>query len=386
MKNICLLGATGSIGLQTCDIIKNHNDVFKLVAVSCNNSIDKMRTILNSFPSIKYACVSSFIKEELKKEYCNITFFDGENGLLDLIKESNTNFVVNALVGFVGLKPTVFTIENDIDIALANKESLVIGGELINSLLKNHISSHLYPIDSEHVALAKLLKNRDYNTINSLIITASGGSFRDLSRDELDKVTIKDALNHPSWSMGEKITIDSATMVNKAFEIIEAHYLFNFPPEKIKVLLHDESKVHSLILMNDNSFIADIGPCDMRIPIAYALFEGNYIKDDNLPKLDLESINGLHFRKLDKKRYPALDFAYRVIHEKGTLGACFNASNEACNEAFRSGKLPFNKIEYIIKTMMDSHRIIDNPTLEDLVYVHNSVYNETKEYIDKEKW
>ena len=184
--------------------------------------------------------------------------------------------------------------------------------------------------------------------------------------------------------MGAKITIDSATMVNKAFEIIEAYHLFGIEGDKIKVLLHDESYIHSLILMNDNSFVADIGPRDMRIPIAYALFEGNYIKDENLPKLNLEDIGSLNFRKLVNDRYPALDLAYRVIKEKGTLGACFNASNEACNLAFREGRLPFSKIEEIIIKMMDSHRIIDNPTLEDLLYVHSSIYKETEEYIKKE--
>lgn len=383
MKNICLLGVTGSIGLQACDIISNHKDRFSLLAVSCNTSIKTLKDVLNKFDSIKYVSVSSSIVDELRKEYPNITFYTDEEGLIELIKNSKPDMVVNALVGFVGLKPTVYTIENNIDIALANKESLVIGGELINELLKTH-SSKLYPIDSEHVALAKLLKNRNIDDISSLVITASGGSFRNLSREELVGVTVKDALNHPSWSMGAKITIDSATMVNKAFEIIEAYHLFGIEGDKIKVLLHDESYIHSLLLMNDNSYIADIGPRDMRIPIAYALFEGNYIKDEKLPKLDLADVCSLNFRKLNKDRYPALDLAYRVIKEKGTLGAVFNAANEACNLAFRENRLPFNKIEEIILKMMNSHRIIDNPTLEDLIYVHSSTYKETEEYIAKE--
>ena len=384
MKRICLLGSTGSIGVNTLDIIERNSSRFEVVAVSCNSKIDLMEKILNRFSSIKYACVCKGLTKEFANRFPHITFFEKEEGLIELIKASSPDMVVNALVGFVGLLPSIYTIENDIDLALANKESLVIGGELINNLLKEH-KGKMYPIDSEHVALAKLLKNRNINDVDSLIITASGGSFRDLSRDKLVDVTVSDALNHPSWSMGDKITIDSATMVNKAFEIIEAYHLFGFNKDKIKVLLHDESYIHSLILMNDHSYVADIGPRDMAIPISYALNEGNYYKDEKLPKLNLEDVMSLHFRKLDLNRYPAIKFAYKVIEEKGTLGAVFNAANEACNLYFRKGLLPFNRIEEIIEEQMNAHRIIDNPSLEDLLYVHDATFKAVEKYIKEDK-
>lgn len=384
MKKICLLGASGSIGLSTCDVLKKFPDDFSLVAVSVNKRIDVLEDILKDFKSIKYVCVCNENIDRLKEKYSNIIFFSKEEGLISLIEQCSCDIVVNALVGFVGLKPTVYAIENDINVALANKETLVVGGELINNLLKKHSKVHLYPIDSEHVALAKCLKNKNTADVKRLVITASGGSFRDLKRSELANVSVIDALKHPSWKMGDKITIDSATMVNKGFEIIEAYYLFHIDESKIDVLLHDESVIHSLIEMNDNSFVADLGPADMRIPISFALFEQNYVYNENLPTLDLSKLHSLHFRELDLSRYPALELARRCIRSKGTLGCVMNAANEACNLAFRNRELPFNEIEDIIKRVMDEHRIIDNPTLEDLIYVNKQSYETAWRYI-KEK-
>ena len=229
MKKICLLGSTGSIGRQTIEIINDNIKDFSLVGVSCGKNINELRKILFSNQDIKFVCVQD--KENislLEEEFKDITFYYGDEGLIKLIDSSSYDMVVNALVGFVGFIPSVHTISKNIDLALANKESLVVGGELINDLLKKS-TSKLYPIDSEHVALAKCLKGKKKKEIKRLVITASGGSFRDLSREELTNVTKEDALKHPSWSMGEKITIDSATMMNKGFEIIEAKHLFNLP-------------------------------------------------------------------------------------------------------------------------------------------------------------
>lgn len=385
MKKICLLGASGSIGISTCDILQTFQDQFLLEAVSINKRVDVLEDILSRFASIKYVCVCSESIDELVKKYPHITFFNKEDGLIDLIKASKCDMVVNALVGFVGLKPTAYAISHDIDVALANKETLVAGGELINKLLNEHPKAHLYPIDSEHVALAKCLMHKDVKDIKRLVITASGGAFRNLKREELENVTLQDALKHPSWSMGDKITIDSATMVNKGFEIIEAYHLFHIDEDKIDVLLHDESIIHSLIEMNDHSYVADLGPADMRIPISFALFCKNYQKNDRLPTLDLAKIGAIHFRELDLNRYPALVLARRCIKEKGTLGCVMNAANEACNLAFRKGELAFNRIEEIIKRVMDEHRIIDNPTLEDLLYVNQQSYEQAWVYIKEEK-
>ncbi|MBE6143013.1 MAG: 1-deoxy-D-xylulose-5-phosphate reductoisomerase [Erysipelotrichaceae bacterium] len=368
MKKICLLGSTGSIGRQTIEIINDNIKDFSLVGVSCGKNINELRKILFSNKDIKFACVQD--KENislLEEEFKDVTFYYGDEGLIKLIDSSSYDMVVNALVGFVGFIPSVHTISKNIDLALANKESLVVGGEIINDLLKKS-TSKLYPIDSEHVALAKCLKGKKKKEIKRLVITASGGSFRDLSREELTNVTKEDALKHPSWSMGEKITIDSATMMNKGFEIIEAKHLFNLPLKKIDVLLHDESVIHSLVEFVDNSYLADLGPADMKVPISYALYEGKRQKI-NTKVLKLEEMGTLHFRKLDLKRYPCIEYALRSIKTGGTLPCVLNASNEEAVYAFLRNEISFLEIEEIINLMISSHRVIDNPTIEDIVYI-----------------
>ena len=382
MKKICLLGSTGSIGTQTIEIINENTKEFSLVGVSCGQNINELRKILLTHPSITSACVKNesdylLIKEEFK----NVNFFYGDDGLLELITDAKPDMVVNALVGFVGFLPSVHTLENNIDLALANKESLVVGGDIINDLLKK-TTAKLYPIDSEHVALAKCLKNKKKKEIKRLVITASGGSFRDLSREQLVNVTKEDALKHPSWSMGAKITIDSATMMNKGFEVIEAKHLFNIPIKQIDVLLHDESVIHSLVEFVDNSYLADLGPADMKVPIAYALYEGkrNEVKTKTL---DLELLGSLHFRKLDLKRYPCLEYALEAIKTGGTMPCALNACNEEVVYAFLEGKISFLEIEEIIRCMLDTHRVIDNPTIQDIVYVDKLTRNLTIEEIKR---
>ena len=368
MKKICLLGSTGSIGKQTIEIINDNIKDFSLVGVSCGKNINELRKILLSNKNIKFACVQE--KENislLEEEFKDVTFYYGDEGLIKLIDSSSYDMVVNALVGFVGFIPSVHTISKNIDLALANKESLVVGGEIINDLLKKS-TSKLYPIDSEHVALAKCLKGKKKKEIKRLVITASGGSFRDLSREELTNVTKEDALKHPSWSMGEKITIDSATMMNKGFEIIEAKHLFNLPLKKIDVLLHDESVIHSLVEFVDNSYLADLGPADMKVPISYALYEDKRQKI-NTKVLKLEEMGTLHFRKLDLKRYPCIEYALRSIKTGGTLPCVLNASNEEAVYAFLRNEISFLEIEEIINLMISSQRVIDNPTIEDIVYI-----------------
>ena len=368
MKKICLLGSTGSIGRQTIEIINDNIKDFSLVGVSCGKNINELRKILFSNQDIKFVCVQD--KENislLEEEFKDVTFYYGDEGLIKLIDSSSYDMVVNALVGFVGFIPSVHTISKNIDLALANKESLVVGGEIINDLLKKS-TSKLYPIDSEHVALAKCLKGKKKKEIKRLVFTASGGSFRDLSREELTNVTKEDALKHPSWSMGEKITIDSATMMNKGFEIIEAKHLFNLPLKKIDVLLHDESVIHSLVEFVDNSYLADLGPADMKVPISYALYEGKR-KKTNTKVLKLEEMGTLHFRKLDLKRYPCIEYALRSIKTGGTLPCVLNASNEEAVYAFLRNEISFLEIEEIINLMISSHRVIDNPTIEDIVYI-----------------
>ena len=383
MKKLCVLGITGSIGVNVADIVKNNREDFEIVGVALYSNIEILFTVLSEHPSIKYVYVGEAkLKNEILNKYPNLTIFTKEDSMIKLIDAFDYDMVVNALVGFAGLEPTVHTLRKGIDCALANKESLVVGGELINSILKSS-SCKLYPIDSEHVALAKCLKNKKVSDVNRLILTASGGSFRNKTRDELKNVTVDDALKHPSWKMGAKITIDSATMINKGFEIIEAYYLFNFDIDKIDVLLHDESVIHSLIEMNDHSLLADLGPADMRIPISYALYEGNYHNVDDVSYLSLEDLTSLHFRKYDKNRYPGVELAKRAIREGGTMPCVLNAANEALNLAFRQNKISFLSIEEIIEKVMNLHTIINEPTLEDLINVNKWAYDKAISFIEK---
>ena len=370
MKKICLLGSTGSIGSQTIELINENPKDFSLVAVSCGKNIELFRKILANNKNIKWACVQ--LENDylvLKEEFKNINFYYGDEGLLELLQDcyKSIDLVVNALVGFAGFLPSVRTLELNTDLALANKESLVVGGEIINRILKT-TNAKLYPIDSEHVALAKCLKGKKKTEIKRLILTASGGSFRDLSREELAHVTKEDALKHPSWSMGAKITIDSATMMNKGIEVIEAKYLFNLPVDKIDILLHDESVIHSLVEFVDNSYLADLGPADMKVPIAYALYQKER-KKITTRSLNLEDLGTLHFRKLDLKRYPCISYALKAIKQGGTLPCVLNASNEEAVYAFLEGKISFIEIEEIINMMLDSHRVISDPMIDDIVYV-----------------
>ena len=378
---ILVLGASGSIGEQTLDIISSNTNDFELVGLSVGNNVKVLKKILKKFPSVKYVCVKNEKDYlSLKKKYINISFYYGDGGLISLINNAQPEMVVNALVGFVGLSPTIYSLENNIDVAIANKESIVVGGELINNILKTS-KAKLYPIDSEHVALAKCLKGNNKN-VAKLILTASGGAFRNLDRDELKNVTKEDALKHPSWSMGEKITIDCATMMNKGFEVIEAHYLFNVEPEKIDILMHDESKVHSLILLDDGSYIADIGPSDMRIPISYALYKNERV-NTNI-RLPLEDFGNFHFHKFSPNRYPCVGFALKALKQGGTMLACLNASNEIAVNAFLRKEIKFLDIEKVIETSCKRHRVISNPTLEDLVYADKISREEALRIIKEE--
>ena len=374
---ICLLGASGSIGKQTIDVINKFPKDFSLAAFSVGKRTRCISYILRKHPDVKHICIQDkAIANKYKKKYPNITFYSEEKGLLELIRNSDSEMVVNALVGFVGLLPSIEAIKCHKKLALANKESLVVGGDLINSLLKEY-NGELYPIDSEHSALWKCLKV-DSHDVNRLILTASGGSFRKLSRKELENVTPEDALKHPTWKMGNKITIDSATMVNKAFEIIEAGYLFNYPYSKVGVTLHDESYLHSYVSLSSGGYRGEISKPDMRNPIRFALFEGNIPFKTSYFK-SLDDLKGLHFHDFDIARFPAINFAKVVLDKKGTMGAILNRSNEEAVYAFLANKIKFLDIEKIISLSLKNMKYIAKPTLEEILEVDRL----TKEYAHK---
>ena len=361
MRKICLLGASGSIGGQTLDVIRKHPVDFSLVGFSVGKQVDKIPDIINEF-NPKFVCVKEDAKD-IVKQFPSIKFFYGNEGLNELIKACNCDMVVNALVGFVGLKPSLTALENNKILSLANKETLVTGGELINKLLKEG-KGKLIPIDSEHVALSKCLAVDNQN-VDKIIITASGGAFRKLSRDQLENVTPEDALKHPTWSMGQKITIDSATMVNKTFEIIEAYYLFGYKYEDIELMFNYESFVHSLVRYKDGSYRLDEGKPDMRVPIKYALYEGACEYD--LVYVDkLEDYKASNLYLFDYDRFPIVNLAKKVIDEKGLYGATFNAANEEAVYAFLNKKIKFTDIENVIDYCVNNVNNIQNPSYEDI--------------------
>ena len=365
MKKIILLGASGSIGTQTIDVIKHHPEEYELVAFSVGKRIQEVRNILSEF-DVKEVCVSSEDDAQmLSCEYPGVHFTSGDEGLLHLVSLEEGNWVVNALVGSVGLRPTLVAIEHGKNIALANKETLVVGGKFVKEALKKH-KVELTPIDSEHSAIFQCLQGIDKEDIDKLIITASGGSFRDKSRDELKGVSVKQALSHPNWSMGAKITIDSATLMNKGFEVIEAHYLFDIDYDDIDVLLHKESIIHSLIQTKDTALLAQMGTADMRLPIQYALSYPKRFDLVNGEKCDLAKIGTLHFDYPDTNRFPLLKTAYECGRKEGNACAILNAANEVAVHAFLNEQIEFLDIERLIFKALENIEYIENATLDDV--------------------
>ena len=381
MMTVCLLGASGSIGQQTIEVmLKNPND-FDLLAFSVGKRTRCIRGIVNHFPNIKAICIQDKkVMKRYQKKYTGITFLFGDDGLDELIKLSNAQMVVNALVGFVGLKPSLTALENDKILCLANKESLVIGGELVNKLLKNGHGS-LIPIDSEHVAIKKCL-DVDNQNVDKIIITASGGPFRNLKREELKNITPEQALAHPNWKMGKKITIDSATMVNKTFEIIEAHYLFGTSFCNIEIKINYNSYVHSIVRYNDGTYRLDVGKPDMRVPIKYALYQG-LTPYKTVVTNNLNNIKNTSFGDFDIQRFPIVKVAERVINEKGTLGAIFNGANEEAVKAFLNHEIPFLGIENLINACLLKQESIIHPDYQTLKAADQKARQMVRELIMK---
>ena len=363
MKYVYIVGASGSIGSQTLDIIRDNPQEFKVIGLSLGRDLVKAKKIIEEFKP-EVICFRENVNIELS--YNPIIYY-GDEGLKELssYKKYDNEIFVNALVGISGLLPTICAIKAKKDILLANKETLVVAGDIIKNLVRDH-NVNLIPIDSEHSAILECIKGESKDEIKRLIITASGGSFRDKQRSELINVTKEDALKHPNWNMGAKITIDSATMMNKAFEIIEAHYLFDIPYYKIDTVLHRESIVHSLVEFNDGVIKASLGTSDMHIPIQYAL---KYPKHDNinLKPLNLFDLS-LHFSELKSDRFPCIDYAYYVSNKDNRIYfAVLNAANEAAVKLFLDDKIKFLDIEKIIL------EYIKNPIYESIEYNINNI-------------
>ena len=379
MKGVYIVGASGSIGTQALDVIREYQNEFKVIGLSLGRDLIKAKQIVEEFkPEI--ICLRE--KVDFKLSYNPIIVY-GDEGLLKIAsyRKLQNEVFVNALVGISGLMPTVIAINAKKDIALANKETLVVAGDIINSLIKDNGVS-LTPIDSEHSAILECLKGENKQEVKRLIITASGGSFRNKTREELADVTKEMALNHPNWSMGSKITIDSATMMNKGFEVIEAHHLFQIPYDKIDTILHPESIVHSMVEYKDGVIKAAIGSADMHTPIAYALRYPKHEEIKNKP-LDLIGLN-LHFEELSKKRYPCLEYAYYATSRGGIYPAVLNASNEAAVWLFLNDKIKFLDIEKIIYDEIHDDKYESYEyTLDTIIKVSNKIINSIKERYDR---
>lgn len=363
MKYISLLGATGSIGTQTLDVIKSHPDMFQLVAFSSGRNIELTKKIIQEYRPSLVSVADKRDYELLKQSFPAVQFSYGMEGLIEVAVFDKADILVNAVIGSVGLHPTLQAIEAKKIIAIANKETLVTAGHIVMEAAAKY-NVPVLPVDSEHSAIFQCLQGENQRNIERLIITASGGSFRDLSRTELEQVTVEDALNHPNWSMGAKITIDSATMMNKGLEVIEAHWLFGLPYEKIDVLLHKESIIHSMVEFHDSSVIAQLGTPDMRIPIQYALSYPERLHTANGQRLDLATIGKLHFQQMDMERFKCLHFAYEAGKAGGTLPTVLNAANEVAVQKFLNKEISFLQIEELIEKALNSHQNILNPSLE----------------------
>lgn len=364
MKIISILGVSGSIGTQAIDVLRNHKDKFQLGAISVGKNINYLEEILEEFnpPLVSVMEESDYLN--LKQKYPEIEFTYGDEGLID-VATYKTDLLLTAVMGSVGLIPTIKAIESGTDIALANKETLVAAGSIVMQKAKEY-NVKIIPVDSEHSAIYQCLNGENLREVKNIIITASGGSFRDLTREELKSVTLKDALNHPNWSMGQKITIDSATMMNKGLEVIEAKHLFDLESTQIKTLLHRESIIHSMVEFVDNSMMAQIGNSDMRTAIQYAFSYPERIYKDN--PLDFNTISTLNFKPMDLERFKMLRFAYDALEIGGTMPAVMNAANEFAVAEFLNGKIEFLEIEDIVESRMNQHKVVQNPDLETILY------------------
>lgn len=375
MKYISILGATGSIGSQTLDVLRKCGNDFMLLGISANKSYDKVVSIINEFKP-KYVAItdeSTFMKVS---NYCKVNNLDvdvsfGLDGLNKIATIPEAEIVVTSVVGMIGLIPTLKAINAGKNIALANKETLVVGGSLVTKAAKEN-KVLLLPVDSEHGAVFQCLHNNNLSEVEKIILTASGGPFRGKTIKELQNVTLKEALNHPRWKMGSKITIDSATLMNKGLEVIEAHWLFNAEYESIQVVVHPESIIHSMVEYVDGSILAQLGTTDMKLPIQYAL---NYPirKNGVVEKLDFYKLSSLSFHKPDVETFKCLRLAYDAGKIGGTMPTILNAANEAAVELFLNEKIAFLKIGDIIEECMNKFTYINNFEVEDILEIDKKV-------------
>ncbi len=365
IKNIVVLGSTGSIGKNTLEVVRNLKDEFRVVGLSANSRWELLSEQIEEFQPAYVALNNGGLVEKLKNRFSNnrLEIIAGNNCLKELVLRDEVDIVVSAVVGAVGLPAAIATLQQGKTLALANKESLVMAGHIVMSLAKK---AQILPVDSEHSAIFQALQSGRRNEIKRVIITASGGPFYDYPQDELPNVKPAQALKHPTWQMGQKITIDSATLMNKALEIIEARWLFDLKTEQIDVVIHPQSIIHSMVEFCDGSVIAQMGMPDMKVPIQYALTYPER-KSLSVQHLDLSKIGSLTFKKPDMEKFPALRLGYQAAKEGGTVGVILNAANEVAVQAFLNGQIKFTEISSSVEKVINNHLFIKNPCLEDIL-------------------
>lgn len=380
MKHIALLGSTGSIGVQTTDVIRNHPEEFKLFAMAFGRNVEKALPLIREFNPSIIVVQDEEAKTKLIEENVQAEILVGSKGMKEIATHDRVDVLVNAIMGSVGLEATLGAIESHKQVALANKETLVTAGHLVMEAAKRN-QVDILPVDSEHSAIYQCLNGENHKDVNKITLTASGGSFRDKSRADLEGVTVEDALNHPNWSMGAKITIDSATMMNKGLEVIEAHWLFDIPYDNIDVIQHRESVIHSMVEFKDKSVIAQLGTPDMRVPIQYALTFPNRLEMQETKTLNLVEIGKLHFEEMDFDRFPCLRMAYEAGRAGGTMPTVLNAANEQAVALFLEGKISFLTIEALIERALEEHEVIPKPSLDTIVAVDQEIRTRIKSYV-----
>ncbi len=366
-KQIAILGSTGSIGTQALQVIEEHPDLYEAYVLTAGNQVDKLIAQARKFMPEAVVIANESKYPQLKEALADlpIKVYAGEDALCQIVQEAPIDMVLTAMVGYAGLRPTMNAIRARKPIALANKETLVVAGELINELARVN-GTPILPVDSEHSAVFQCLAGEVGNPIEKVILTASGGPFRTLSREQLATVTKEQALHHPNWTMGAKITIDSASMMNKGFEVIEARWLFGVRPEQIEVVVHPQSVIHSMVQFEDGAVKAQLGMPDMRLPIQYAFSYPDRIRA-SFPRLNFRTCTSLTFEQPDPERFRNLALAYEALHRGGNMPCIVNAANEVCVRAFLDDRVSFLGMSDVIERTMEQVPFIAKPTYEDYV-------------------
>ncbi|MBD3244523.1 MAG: 1-deoxy-D-xylulose-5-phosphate reductoisomerase [Candidatus Moranbacteria bacterium] len=388
-KKIVILGSTGSIGKQTLEIVREFPNLFKVIGLSANTNFPQILKQIQEFKPQSVAMMEKSatmkVKQRLKllgQGYKNIKVNYGLEALCDLAKMEEANIVITSVVGSIGIKPTLEAGKAGKRIGLANKETLVSAGEIIKKNLKKS-QSQIIPVDSEHSAIFQCLMGEKKENLEKIILTCSGGPFKDTPAIKLKNITAKEALNHPTWSMGGKISIDSSTLMNKGLEVIEAHHLFDIDYKKIEVLVHSQSLIHSFVELKDGSLKAQISEPSMKIPIQLALTYPERLKNPTIKKMPWKKLNKMTFEKPDLNKFPCLKYAYEAGMIGGSLPAVINATNEIAVDYFLKNKIKYPDISQTIRKMMEKHKLIKSPGLEDILEIDRETKIKTKEMLDK---